>query len=125
MILHSINKYAEAVQQPVPVLYVPPVRNAARFDKLGYAAFLSGLPFKKGSIIRNRWIDIQVLTPKALFVVKDIQEIHYLCEHGEKEPKCLLVENDEGTNFWTEPYRWLTISVGDYAIVMGGDGDCS
>jgi len=104
MLLHSIIKHKAPL-----ALYqtVVPSRNAARYDKLGYATFLSTIRFTKGSIIRNKFLELDIIPESAQFVVVDIQEIHYMCEQGEKEPKCLLVENSAGYKFWTEPWRWI------------------
>jgi len=104
MLLHSIIKHKAPL-----ALYqtVVPSRNAARYDKLGYATFLSTIRFTKGSIIRNKFLELDIIPESAQFVVVDIQEIHYMCEQGVKEPKCLLIENSAGTKFWTEPWRWI------------------
>ena len=107
MLLHSIIKHKAPL-----ALYqtVVPSRNAARYDKLGYATFLSTIRFAKGSIIRNKFLELDIVPESAQFVVVDIQEIHYMCEQGEKEPKCLLIENSAGTKFWTEPWRWTELT---------------
>lgn len=107
MLLHSIIKHKAPL-----ALYqtVVPSRNAARYDKLGYATFLSTIRFTKGSIIRNKFLELDIIPESAQFVVVDIQEIHFMCEQGEKEPKCLLIENSAGTKFWTEPWRWTELT---------------
>lgn len=109
MILHTINKHSPPAQLPV-VTHVVPSRTAARYDKLGYATYLSTVPFVKGSLIRNKFLDVDVIPATAVFTVIDIQEIHYMCEQGEKEPKCILIQNSEGTKFWTEPWRWIEVT---------------
>jgi len=119
MLTHSIYKH---VEQPASVVYTTALvarrqpQNPARMDKLAYATFLATLPFTKGSIIKNKWIAPQDLRRSGLFVVEDIQEIHFMCEQGEREPKCLYVKNSEGVGFWTEPWRWLAAEGVDLTV---------
>lgn len=112
MLTHTIYKHVV----PPAVTHSQPPQNPARMDKLSYATFLSTLQFAKGSIIKNRWIAQQDLRRSGLFVVEDIQEIHFMCEHGEREPKCLYIKNSEGAAFWTEPWRWVAAEGCDLTV---------
>ena len=115
MISHTIVIHTA----PPPVAPFPQYSNTAvvKKDKQEYAAFLAQLPFQKGSIIINRHLDITPDTRKgAFFQVKDIQEIHYIAEYEGDEPKCLRVENCDGTAFWTIATRWRRATTEELAL---------
>jgi hypothetical protein len=116
MIAHSIAPHRVEVVQS-KITYLPATTPKPRLGKFEYAQFLSRLVIAKGDLIINAFIEDQYIdgiSEKAIFVVKDIQEIHHLVEYEESNsvmqtapaPKCLLVHNSNGAEFWTIPSRW-------------------
>jgi len=102
MILHSIAPY----KSPVAVI------GSSKIGKHEYNQLIKNLKYKKGD-----WLIYSVVIPEnlthshAVFRVKDIQEVHFLCDwernsHGVHCPKVYHLENSAGHNFWTVEERW-------------------
>lgn len=83
------------------------------FEKYEYALFIRNLPFAVGDTIVSIWwaeAGKHPPGPEHYYVVEEIQEICWLADIGEKEPRCLLVKSPSGTTFWTEPHRWRKVT---------------
>ena len=105
MLTNSIYRHRSTAQgtnigQPTP-----------RLNKMEYASFLLHMGIKKGDILLGVYTDGEHLSKYGFFKVKDIQEIHYMCEYevvdGKPLPRCLQLCNCMGSEFWASPARWM------------------
>ncbi len=111
MLTHSINIYKSQPIISSPMQQQPrlPVSQVVKKSKFEYNVFLGTIPFKKGGYVLSQTIEhYDKLSFWAIYLVKDIQEIHYLCEYDQyNNPLCLHLENLQGThNFWGAVPRW-------------------
>lgn len=119
MIKHVIVKYKPTVQYfpqqqqmgqipgrntpNLPVVVDISSNRACVFGKQAYANFLNSIPFKKGDYVTIKAHALFPTNADDVWKVKDIQEIHYLCEgndtsHGPVRP--LQVVNRLGFEKW-------------------------
>jgi len=110
MLTHSINIYkpqpTTSTHSAVQHQNWPNVQKKGKFE---YNTYLSTLPFKKGDYVISQAIDnFERVTIWGLHRVKDIQEIHYMCDYDNyNQPLCLHLESiNQQYNFWGAPARW-------------------
>jgi len=107
MLLHSIAPYKP--QLSAVVVETKP----AAIGKHEYNALISKLKYRKGDMLISSAINADNITQShAVFKVKDIQEVHFLCDwergyQGEWQPKVYHLTNPAGHSFWTVEQRWI------------------
>ena len=75
------------------------VSGAKRLNKYEYAMMLREIPFKKGDILVNKYMQECPKTENAFFRVEDIQEIHSMVDYEVDLPRPLLLKNKAGASF--------------------------
>ena len=102
MIVHSIAPY----NPPVAII------GSSKIGKHEYNLLIKNLKYKKGDFLISTAINVFTnITSHAVFKVKDIQEVHFLCDwernsQGNHCPKVYHLQNSAGHNFWTVEDRW-------------------
>ena len=105
MLVHAISPYK-------PQTSIVVVENRPLIGKHEYNSLISKLKYRKGDMLISTAINVANLTHShAVFKVKDIQEVHFMCDwergcQGDWQPKVYHLTNPAGHSFWTVESRW-------------------
>ncbi len=101
MITQEINKYKPRYTPNVTVYPgTASYYERHKMDKVEYAKYIAGLPFKVGDIVVNRYYQKNINPERDLMRVMAIEEVHHFVKdwgHSEMSgPACLTLEQDPG-----------------------------
>lgn len=91
-----------------------------KLGKLEYARFIAGFPHAINDVVvfhtrvnSNGDVDYNNLIPGAVYVIKDIQQMHGFVDYSsDGKPKALqLTPSDNNGEFWTTHDTWTVVNV--------------
>lgn len=87
-----------------------------KMSKLEYTQYIESLPFKRGSIIFSSYgnqIPPNEVIPDRMYIVEDIQELHYVVDYStDGIPRCLYLKGlktPKVQGFYSSPSTWVLL----------------